>query len=191
MGKDFSKATNDELVEALLADDQGAWTYVYLGVLGTLKHSKKYTERLERKSLQPEDVAGQVFDDLHLNGFAKIRGYRKEAPFKNWLSKVIQTTVDEVIGSRYEQKNVVTQDHTDPCSVIAMSEQREVPQRVRDWMADARSQLVELWRMHPDWYWALVLKKEAGLDSRAIANILNVTAVNVDVMTFKARAALK
>ena len=184
---DYSKTTNAKLVEALFADDEDAWVFVWAGVLKKVKMSCKYSEMLNRASLQPEDVACQVYNDLQAADFAKLRGYRSEGPFSNWLCKVVQTTVRTLVNRAVGSGREVSTDFEDPEGVAANVQADEVSQEAKDRLLDSRLFLTKLWRGNPDGFWALLLKHEAGLSSKTISVALKTTEANVNTLTNRAR----
>lgn len=188
MVKDYSKVSPKDLLADLMEDNQEAWLFVRQGVLGTIQRRRGPSEILCKISSEANEVANQVYVDLHKEDFRILKGYRAEGPFSNWLGTVVRSVINKMYqASRRE----VVVDPTDPTGASARKEQPEVPQEVKDRLADTRISFARLWKTDPNKFWPLWLKAELGLPSRTIGNFLKMTVANVDVKTNLARKILR
>ena len=168
-----------ELVQAAQAGDQEA-----MAELVRVTHRSVYTQAL-RLLGNPEDAA-DVTQDVYLRVVRKLGGFRHEASFSTWLSRVTTNVAMSALTRRSRRVGL---------------EGAGVPEDLSDASADPaeRSEAIALAarleflvaQLPAGQRQVLVLRDVYGLSTEEVAGAMGLTPGAVKVRLFRARARLK
>jgi RNA polymerase sigma-70 factor (ECF subfamily) len=167
------------LVEAAQAGDQDA-----MAELVRVTHRSVYTQAL-RLLGNPEDAA-DVTQDVYLRVVRKLGGFRHEASFTTWLSRVTTNVAMSTLSRRSRRLSieggVQPEDVADPAADPAD----------RSELIALAAQLEGLVQALPEGQrQVLVLRDVYGLSTEEVASTMGLTPGAVKVRLFRARERLK
>jgi RNA polymerase sigma-70 factor (ECF subfamily) len=148
---------------------------------------RRYNQRLYRvaRGFAAADEAEDIVQEAYVNAFHKLAGFRGEAPFATWLTKIV---VYEAMARSRKGKRFVALDGDavpEPASERPGPERRAENAELRGLLGAAVAALPAALRP------VFVLREIEGLTSEETADILDLTPGNVRVRLHRAKAQLR
>ncbi len=147
------------------------------------RHKRKVfgmAARIARDHLELEEIAQEVF----VKAYEKLAGYRGDAPFGHWLTRIATNTCHDYLRKRKQQRAEVSVDLYEWMLEAPVETHGVEPEELT---ALARA----LERLRPDERLVLTLLELEGKSVRETAYIMDISEGNVKVRAHRARKALK
>jgi RNA polymerase sigma-70 factor (ECF subfamily) len=148
--------------------------------------------RVARGIVASDAEAEEVVQETYLAGFSKLDGFRGEARFSTWITRIaINTARMRLRRDRpKEAYDTVTEDNTS--QILAFPGQGGEPPET----AVARAQIrgfveAAVAGLPPDLRLTFILRETEGLSTAAIAHQLEISPVTVKTRLFRARLRLR
>jgi RNA polymerase sigma-70 factor (ECF subfamily) len=173
-----SAPTDEQLVEAALAGDHGAFAEL------TLRHKSRVfgvAARFAQNAAELEDICQEVF----IQAFFKLRQYRRDSPFEHWVLRITTHKCYDYLRKRRRSGGQVS---TEAMLESGYEPSAPEPAPPHPHLERLHAALAEL---SPKERLVITLLE---LEERTVAEIAQLTgwsAANVKVRAFRARAALR
>jgi RNA polymerase sigma-70 factor (ECF subfamily) len=168
---------DERLVAAVLDGDDGAFA-VLAG-----RHKRQVLRIAARFARTPEELE-ELGQEIFLSAYEGLKGYRGEAPFSHWLSRVAVRRCYDALRKRRREIGTVPLDEVipHPADSPAPGREEEAARAVLD---------RALSRLRPAERLVITLLELEERTVREVASLTGWTEVNVKVRAFRARRALK
>jgi RNA polymerase sigma-70 factor (ECF subfamily) len=178
MGDGMNEMTDEAIIKAALAGDDDAFALL---VARYKRRVFSLSARFARDGDELEDICQEVF----IKAYENLKGFRHDAPFENWLSRItIRTCYDTLRKNRRSKYNTPLQDLTYEVkdnSIQARQEAREAHELLTWAMA----------KLSPDERVVVTLLELEEKSVREVADLTSWSEGNVRVRAHRARNALK
>lgn len=192
---DFKDMEDRELVTRLLENDQQAWEYVLLTVVMRIVNQRKNSEMIFRRSYDPMDVIGDLYEYLAENDFARLRAFEFRGSFDGWLRTAVRSAVQRVTGitgsggdklSKIDREILV--NPLDPATVITFAEQPVSSTSLHLMIMDKRMAFSKFWKENPESAFIIFMRNELEMSADDVGLLLDRPA-NTIVQKAKRAAA--
>jgi RNA polymerase sigma-70 factor (ECF subfamily) len=169
---------DERLVAAVLDGDDGAFA-VLAG-----RHKRQVLRIAARFARTPEELE-ELGQEIFLSAYEGLKGYRGDAPFSHWLSRVAVRRCYDALRKRRREIGTVP-------LVDGILHPADSPASGREEAEAARAVLDRaLSRLRPAERMVITLLELEERTVREVARLTGWTEVNVKVRAFRARRALK
>jgi RNA polymerase sigma-70 factor, ECF subfamily len=178
MGDGMNEMTDEAIIKAALAGDDDAFALL---VARYKRRVFSLSARFARDGDELEDICQEVF----IKAYENLKGFRHDAPFENWLSRItIRTCYDTLRKNRRSKYHTPLQDLTYEVkdnSIQARQDAREAHELLTWAMA----------KLSPDERVVVTLLELEEKSVREVADLTSWSEGNVRVRAHRARNALK
>jgi RNA polymerase sigma-70 factor (ECF subfamily) len=169
---------DERLVAAALDGDDGAFA-VLAG-----RHKRQVLRIAARFARTPEELE-ELGQEIFLSAYEGLGGYRGDAPFSHWLSRVAVRRCYDALRKRRREIGTVPLDDGTLYPIESPASGREEAEAARAVLDRALS------RLRPAERLVITLLELEERTVREVASLTGWTEVNVKVRAFRARRALK
>jgi RNA polymerase sigma-70 factor (ECF subfamily) len=169
---------DERLVAAVLDGDDGAFAVL------AARHKRQVLRIAARFSRTPEELE-ELGQEIFLSAYEGLKGYRGEAPFAHWLSRVAVRRCYDALRKRRREIGTVPLDEGNLYPGDSPASGREEAEAARAFLDRALS------RLRPAERLVITLLELEERTVREVASLTGWTEVNVKVRAFRARRALK
>jgi RNA polymerase sigma-70 factor (ECF subfamily) len=178
MGYGMNEMTDEAIIKATLAGDDDAFALL---VARYKRRVFSLSARFARDGDELEDICQEVF----IKAYENLKGFRNDAPFENWLTRItVHTCYDTLRKNRRTKNHTPLQDLTYEVKDATL-EARQAAREAHELLSWAMAKL------SPDERVVVTLLELEEKTVREVSELTSWSEGNVRVRAHRARKALK